>query len=313
MILRRRVLAWLTLVGVAGAIAACAGGTTTSGGPDSPRSRKGKSATKADSGEETSDEAASEDIPDLPLPKPGVQGEENRSMRAQIDLTLKDETGASAGLLGKNWSLAEDRRVMVETVGDHAVTKYSVLYGQRQVSGLEGWSPLPTEGKGYTIASDGGSVTVLDNGKKPASGEEEKVVLAEYGSVGHPNPLLVAVSQAAANGPQTLKPAAYSLLVGYTPEIDIRRVAITHEGEDSEAGRDVQRLQVDFEGSMADGGITYVFDISGPATVDASTGWVMDLKLAGDLKVSGKLKVKTKQVEALGTGKLEFARTAKLR
>ncbi len=317
MISGKRAILLGSVVAVSLGLIGCGGGTSTSGGPDSPaqpaRPKKGKkhqSGDEAGSSDEVSGTAA--EVPDLPLPKAGLQGEENRSMGAKMSFTLQDDSGAAAGLLDKGWALAEDRRVMVDQVGETAVTQYSVLFGERKTSGLDSWTKLPTEGKGYTVARKSGSLTVLDNGKKEATAEERKVVEAEYGFIGHPNPLQLAIAKSETDGEQQLEPAAYRFLLGYVPEISIESVTIAHQGETEVGGRPAHELEVTVTGKIPDGAITYTFDITGPAVVDETTGWPSTLNLEGSLQISGKVTVKGKQMTASGKGSLKVERKAKI-
>jgi len=295
----------------------CGSSTVAGGGPESPaKSGKGKKSKKAGGDESAAsegDDGAVEEIPDLPLPKAGVQGEENRSMGAKMSFTLEDDTGAAAGLLDKGWSLAEDRRVLVDKVGETAVTQYSILYGERKTSGLQSWSKLPTEGKGYTVARKGGSLSVLDNGKKEATAEEREVVQAEYGFMGKANPLGLAIAKAAEDGEQSLEPPAYRFLLGYIPEITFDSVTIAHSGDTDVGGREAYELDVTVAGKIPDGDIIYTFEINGPAVVDATTAWCTSLALEGPLEISGKIRVKGKQMTAHGKGSLKMERKATIR
>jgi hypothetical protein len=310
------------LVGSVLAISLClsvgCSSTTAAGGPDSPtgsgKSQKGKKA-KRGGGDVSTDggDSAPAELPDLPLPKPGVQGEENRSMGAKMSFTLQDESGAAAGLLDKGWSVAEDRRVMVEKVGETAVTQYSILYGERKTSGLDSWTKQPTEGKGYTVARKEGSLTVLDNGKQPASAEERKVVEGEYGFIGKANPLQLALEQAKDGEAHALDPDAYRFLLGHVPEITIEKVTIVLTGPTEVDGRPAHELEVNVTGKIPDGDITYAFDISGPGVVDETTAWPTALTLEGSLEITGKVTVKGKQMKAAGKGSLKLERTAKIK
>lgn len=318
--LRSGFLGCVAVISLALSVPACGGAAASGSGADSPAEGGGKKHGKrgddaASAGTESAAESGSDAVEagEPALPEEGVQGEENRSMGAKMSLTLKDDSGAAAGMLDKSWALAEDRRVMVEKVGKTAVTQYSVLYGERQTRGLEGWSKLPTEGKGFTIVHQGGALAILDNGKTDATAEERKVVEAEYGFVGSANPLKLAIAKAEAGGEQALEPEAYRFLLGHVPEITISSVKIAHQGNKESGGRAVQELEVTAVGSIPDGDITYTFEIKGPATVDAKTGWPTSLVLEGKLEVAGKVTVKKKEMAASGTGQLKLERHAKIR
>ena len=296
----------------------CSSTTTAGSGPDSPTSegktKKGKKAHGGD-GDVAGDDgdATAAEIPELPMPKVGVQGEENRSMGAKMSFTLQDSTGAAAGLLDKGWSMAEDRRVLVEKVGETAVTQYSVLYGERKTSGLDTWTKLPTEGKGYTITHKGGTLAVLDNGKAPASPQERKVVEAEYGFIGKANPLQLAIERAQDGQAHSLDADAYRFLLGYVPEITIEEVTIAQTGTTEAGGRRAHELEVSVTGKIPDGDITYSFDIKGPGIVDEATGWPTELTLEGPLEISGKVTVKGKQMTAVGKGTLKVERKSTIK
>lgn len=224
-------------------------------------------------------------------------------MGAKVTFELKQPDGNVAGISDKGWSFAEDRRVRIEQVGDRAVTKVSILYGKREAKGLDSWTSLPTEGQGYEVSEDQG---VLFAGKKAASDEENEIVMAEYGYMGKPNPLAVAIYRAKDTGEaQTLSPAAHRLLIGHIPEIKTKAVTLEHV----ETNGALSNIKVNFVGSIPDGELSYEFDLSGQAQVDTPTGWVRQMDLAGEVRATGTITAKGKKLKADGKGEMTFGRS----
>ncbi|MBN2192852.1 MAG: hypothetical protein JW751_08540 [Polyangiaceae bacterium] len=288
--------------------------SSTGGGADDPSGKRhrggpGRSDDETDPGKVEGGEAT----PDLPLPKAGVQGEENRSLGAEVSLTFETADGSTGGMSEKSFSLAEDRRVMVETVGEAAVTKVSVLYGKRETKGLEGWSPLPTENNGYTVEGTGSTPKVLQNGKNPAPDAEAKVVAVEYGYVGSPHPLLASIARSRDGGAQDLDAEGQAALLGYNPEIKIAQAQVTFDADEEVNGRSSVAVAVSLKGSLPDGTLNYEFDLTGSAHVDATTGWITDLSLQGQLVPTGKVKVKNRELTASGKGKISMKRTSTIK
>ncbi len=296
---------------VLAALATGCGASSSSGGADDPSSqgRRGKrAATGAD--EVAGDTGDGATTPTLPLPKAGVKDAEHRSLSAEVSLTFETTDGSTGGISEKGFSLAEDRHVMVEAVGETAVTKISILYGKRETKGLEGWSPLPTQNNGYTVAGQGGTPEVLQNGKNPVGDEESKVVLAEYGYVGGPHPLLLAIERSKDGEAQALDAAGQIALLGYNPEITVDKAEVSFGSAGEVGGRSSLSVEVVVAGSLPDGPLRYAFDLAGTAQVDATTGWVTELALAGQLVPTGKMTMKGRELKASGKGKIEMKRTA---
>ncbi len=293
------------------ALATGCGASSSGGGADDPSSqgRRGKRATT--SADEVAGAAGDgEATPTLPLPKAGVKDSEHRSMSAEVSLTFETTDGSTGGISEKGFSLAEDRHVMVEAVGETAVTKISILYGKREAKGLEGWSPLPTQNNGYTVTGQGGTPEVLQNGKNPVGEEESTVVLAEYGYVGGPHPLLLAIERSKDGEAQALDAAGQIALLGYNPEITVDKAEVSFGSAGEVGGRSSLSVEVVVEGSLPDGPLRYAFDLTGTAQVDATTGWVTELALAGQLVPTGKMTMKGRELKASGKGKIEMKRTA---
>jgi len=292
-------------------LAAACGASSSGGGADDPSSQGRRGKRAAAGGEEAAvQEGGGEAVPVLPLPKAGVKDAEHRTLSAEVSITFETMDGSTGGISEKGFSLAEDRHVMVEAVGKSAMTKLSILYGKRETKGLEGWSPLPTQNNGYTVAGQGGTPEVLQNGKNPVGEEESTVVLAEYGYVGGPHPLLLAIERSKEGEAQLLDAAGQVALLGYNPEITVEKAEVSFSSAGEVGGRSSLSVEVVVEGSLPDGPLRYEFDLAGTAQVDATTGWVTDLTLTGQLVPTGKMTMKGRELKASGKGKIEMKRTA---
>lgn len=305
-------------------LAACggpkAGGPAKTGGdsPDSDSSGKGDTTSAAgtdasgpgDGAESTTDTATA---PALPALESNKQLEEKRAMSARIKLVLTTADGSTGGMSDKSWSFSEDRRSGLEKTDKSAATQLNVLFGKRNKSGLDSWTTLPTEGKGYVIRGKGSELAVLDNGKSEASAAEREIVVAEYGFVGRQNPLLAAVYQAKEKGAtESLSPEAYRWLLGHTPELQVGEVKLSYQGNAAHAGRDTGKLEIDLTGSMKDGATSYDYELKGPGLVDLKTGYVVDLKLTGKVKVTGSMTLKGRKLTSTGDGEMTLTRTGKI-
>lgn len=300
---------------LASSLAACAGATGSAGGAEdgSSNSRQGKRG-KAEqrAAEETGGDTSDATTPSLPLPKAGIQGTERRALSAEVSLVLEAPDGAAGGISEKGFSLSEERRVMVEAVGSDAITKLSLLYGKRETRGLEGWTPLPTQNNGYTVEGDGSSITILQDGKNPTGATEREVIEAEYGFVGRPHPLLVAVARSKGGEPQRLDEAGRVALLGHNPEITLEEVTVEFGSADTFEGRATLAVEVTVKGSLPDGSLSYSFDLTGTAQIDATTGWITRLELAGNLIPKGTLRAKGRELKAGGKGKIEMNRSTEI-
>jgi hypothetical protein len=320
---RSRVGRWLGIhVGLclagALAVAACGGAKPADAKSGAhPEQHDGEGTdSAADAEDGTSADSAGEPAAaaDLPSVDQNKHLEEKRAMSARIKLTLKGEDGSAAGMSDESWSFAEDRRAALEKASGAKITQMSVLYGQRSKSGLESWTTLATEGKGYDVRAGDGEPRVLDNGKRNATSEEREIVLAEYGFVGKANPLLVAATQAEKSGDaQRLGLPATAALLGHVPELRLDQVQIRHTGTAEREGRSTIDLEVAVEGSLADSGTNYKYTLKGPASVDAKTGFVVVLALEGPVRAQGSVTVKGKKLAATGEGKMTFTRSGTIK
>ena len=236
-------------------------------------------------------------------------------MTLEADLKLLRD-GRDAGMMGRSWSFEEGRKNVIEKVAGHGVTQLAVIYGTREGKGLEDWTPLPTEGKGYTVkVKPGGGIEVLDANGNPAGAAETGVAESEFGYLGNPQPLLRQVIAAKPEQGETisLDPVGAVALIGYMPEMENREVAVVYEGTEQRDGHTVAALDVTFQSQLKELQMVYALDLKGPAYVEAKTGWVLGLELSGKVKVSGKLKYKGKLFDVEGVGKATFARKATIR
>ena len=320
--LRRTVRVGVLLISAALLAAGCGGGAKQAGGSEQPGSDdSGEPAEEGEEAEgfaEASEEGGGGEPAaaklDVPVPPKGAISDEKRAMKmgAEMVLSLK---GKDAGIVGKNWSFEEGRKTVIEKVSGSAVTQLAVVYGEREGKGMKGWTPLPTEGKGYTVQVKSGRVVVLDAEGQSASGEESEVAKTEYGYLGKPNPLL---AQVIAPKPRTgdklsLDADGALALIGYMPEMEIGELSVVFNGAEDHNGRKAAALDVKFKSKLREKDIIYALDLGGHAYVDTKTGWVLDLALKGKVKVSGKQTVKGKELDAKGKGEFEFTRSASIR
>jgi hypothetical protein len=298
--LRRAALGAVLVLG------ACGGGAASGGGGKAPDAESGEAAAEGGQGSgETAAEAAA------PAPPTAARAQEQRAMSLEVTVKLLLE-GRDAGIAGKGWSFEEGRKYSIEKVSGNAVTELSVVYGKREGKGLEGWSPMPTENKGYRVLlGKGGDIEVRDADDKAAGSAESEVAKSEYGYLGKPHPLLVQVVAAKPSAGQklALDAAAAVALIGYMPEMSIVELSGEYQGTEQQDGREAAKVQVTFQSKLREGTLVYTLDLSGPALVDTSTGWVIKLDLSGKVTVSGKYTAKGKTFDAAGGGKATLTRT----
>ena len=166
----------------------------------------------------------------MPKPAVGARALEKRAVKMKFDLTLTHK-GASAGIQSGSWSISEERTEEAQAVKGNAITKLQLMFGRRDAKPLLGLEqPSVTENKTFELEAQGGAPVVTRSGK-PAPDKERDAVLAEYGYVGAPGPL-VKLLQGKKTG-ATLEPDAEGrrVLIGSAPR---------HRGERDERHRGAQ-------------------------------------------------------------------------
>ncbi len=246
----------------------------------------------------------------MPQPKVGARALEKRAVKMKFDLTLSKK-GASAGIQSGSWSIDEQRTEEAQAVKGDAITKLQLMFGRREAKPLLGLEqPSVTENKTYEIAGQGGTPTVTRS-DKPAPDNERDAVLAEYGYVGSPGPLVKLLTGQKPGA--TLQPDAPArrVLIGVLPGIDENNMTATavFKGTHGDA-RKLADLDVTLKGDLHTGDMTFTLDLKGPAVVDMATGWVTGLSLAGKVKAKGQVKNKKQKLDASGGGKMTVTRSA---
>jgi hypothetical protein len=307
---------WLVLLAtlLLGGCGAGAAARSEPGAPESDESEPEGAAEPVSAGEEA-EGVADAYGPNVPAPEPGAKSDEKRVMSLGVDITLQRE-GRDAGLVGKSWSFEESRGVIIEKTRGKRITRLSVIYGKREGKGLEDWTPLPTEGKGYTVeAASAGKPVVLDADGQPAPADEQQVAITEYGYVGRAHPLLVQLVgvQPSAGAELSLDSAGALALIGYMPEMEAGQLSAVYQGTEQREGRAAAKLDVTFESKLKEAALLYALSLSGPAYVDTKTGFVIELALKGKVRVSGKMTHKGKEFDAKGGGEVTFTRNATIR
>lgn len=298
---------------VAGSAVACGASKAQSSGPSSPTgtSSSSSSTTVTTTHEPTTGGAGSTAAqPALPSPKVGTRALEKRSVMMNFDLTLSHK-GASAGIQSGSWSIDEQRTEEVKAANGDAITKLQLMFGKRTAKPLLGLEqPSVTENKTYEIAGTGGTPSVTRN-EKPAPDKERDAVLAEYGYVGSPGPLVTLLKGQKTGA--TLQPDAEArrVLIGVLPGIDENdsKVTVVYKGTHGDA-HNLADLAVTMKGELHSGDMTFSLDLTGPAVVDLATGWVTELSLAGKVKAKGQVKHKKMKLAASGSGKMTVTRNA---
>jgi len=236
-------------------------------------------------------------------------------MTLGVDLKLLQD-GKQKGLKGHSWGFDEGRKNVIEKVSGNGVSRLAVIYGTREGKGLEDWTPLPTEGKGYTVkVKKGGGLEVLDADGNPAGAAETEVAESEFGYLGKPQPLLAQVIAAhPAEGDKiSLDSVGALALIGYMPEMENREVTVVYQGTEQRDGHTVAALDVTFQCRLKELKAIYALDLKGPAYVDSKTGWVLQLDLSGKVRASGKLEYQGRVFDVEGGGKATFSRKATIR
>ncbi len=301
------------LLGSALLMAGCGGAAAQGAGSESGSGESGDEGS-GETGGDDEGEAGGGESSSIPAPPEGARGEETRTMGMDVTLRLTKD-GRDAGMSAKNWSFEEGRGVVIEATKGSSVTQLAVIYGHREGKGMEGWTPLPTEGKGYTLKAKGGEIVVLDADDSAAIDAEREVAAAEYSYVGRAHPLLAQIiGKNPVDGDKLkLDSEGAVALIGYTPEMKLGEVSAVYRGSEEYQGRQVASLDVKFEAKLTEKDTVYALDLGGSAFVDAKTGWVLSLDLSGKVKPSGEMTVRGKTLKVGGKGKFTLTRKATIK
>ena len=296
------------LLGGALLMAGCGGAAAQGAGSESGSDQGSEEGSGAGLGDDEGGDSG-EESSSIPAPPEGARGEETRTMSMDVTLRLTKER-RDAGMSAKNWSFEEGRGVVIEATKGSSVTQLAVIYGHREGKGMEGWTPLPTEGKGYTLKAKGGEVVVLDADDSSAIDAEREVAATEYSYLGRPHPLLAQVlGKSPVDGDKIKLDSEGALaLIGYMPEMKLGEVSVVYRGSEEYQGRQAASLDVKFEAKLTEKETVYGLDLGGSAFVDAKTGWVLSLDLSGKVKPSGEMTIKGKTLKVGGKGKFTLTR-----
>jgi len=296
----------LALTGISIAIAACGGGQSNAGGAAEPSG--GGDATQASGSSEALPPGAIAVQPQAPKPK--TRALESRSITMDFELTLL-RGESPAGIQSGSWSLDEERTLEVAEAKDKAITKLNVTYGRREAKPLLGIErTAATAGKSYVV-QPGGAITLAD-GKKPSK-PEHSAVLAEYGWVGEPAPLLSLLASAPLKKETELDPNvdAKRAIIGEISGIDpaATRLSLRFDSMRNE-GRKTAALTAQGTATLDNGDVKFELDLDGPVLIDVETGFVTSADLKGSVRASGKVKHKKGPLEARGKGNVHLVRKA---
>jgi hypothetical protein len=299
--------------------AACGGGTQNAPPPQAPvepsdsgKDTTGESGAVGEAAEASSAGGDGAPAGNYPVPEVGRRTEEKRTMDASVNIVLMRDDGMAAGMIDRSWSFNEGRRSHVEKASKAGVTVLSVLYGKREGKGLEQWTPLPTEGKAYSIKAAGRGLDIVDQDNKPITSEERAVVEREYGYVGKPHPLLVMLARGKDGEAQNLSREAITSVAGFMPEMEVEAMRARVTGTDKQGEREVSKVELELTGVLTNKETKLGLDLKGPALIDNKSGWVVELALQGTIDVSGHYLHKDKKLKASGKGKIKLGRTTKI-
>jgi len=298
----------LALAGISIAVGAC-GGQSNPGAAETPAGGGG-------SGDATEASGSSEALPAGAIavqpqaPKPKTRALESRSITMDFELTLL-RGEAPAGIQSGSWSLEEERTLEVAEAKDKAITKLNLTYGRREAKPLLGIErTAATAGKSYVV-QPGGAITLAD-GKKPSK-PEHSAVLAEYGWVGEPAPLLSLLASAPLKKETELDPNvdAKRSIIGEISGIDpaATRLSLRFDAMRNE-GRKTASLTAQGTATLDNGDMKFELDLDGPVQIDVETGFVTSADLNGKVRASGKVKHKKGPLEARGKGNVHLVRKA---
>jgi hypothetical protein len=246
-------------------------------------------------------------------PEAGLRTLDRRSVSMEFALTLI-RNGSAAGVQSGNWSFEEERSHRIDTVDGGHMTGLQVVYGKWDAKPLLGLRyEVPTDGKTYDLRASGGAVAATRGAGEALSADEKSAVLAEYGYLGAPHPILAALQSTdwKVGAPLQVTPAIVYSLLGAIPGVDHRKTQLTavYQGSQADA-REQVKLELQVKAELASGETIFGIELRGPATVDRATGFVTSVQLEGALTPGGKMKVSGKMLEVRGKGSVKLERKA---
>lgn len=313
-------LCTLPLLGVL----ACGG---TAPAPNTPESVPAASETPAaaedtpagDSPTPTVESAPSSEKATLVLPGPvkGFRLMDHRTLNLEFSLNLQ-KNGQGVGIDTRSWSLTEERTLRARNVGKAEITELELVYGKWEAAALldQSFTP-PTNGQSYLVVGNGdGGVKITRANGQPPSTEESTAVSDEYGWVGTPSPLRVALAEVGLEaGRKIPSSAAIALaLYGTIPGVDPKNSTANLTLHSVEQGKNPS-VRADVQGSVRIRSHKTVFDVelAGTAQIDTGTGLVRGLDLKGTIVPSGQITHPKKgALDVSGKGKLTLKQTSEL-
>lgn len=223
---------------------------------------------------------------------------------------------AAAGVQTGNWSFDEERTHRVIESSDTAITKLQVVYGKWEAKPLLGLTyEVPTDGNSYTVTADGG-VSVERSEGEALKPDEKAAVLAEYGWLAGPHPVVAAIERAGGQPDSELDAGSEFIyaLVGAIPGVDHSKSTMnaTFSGF-ADGPRKEAQLKVSLKSELHSGPTVFAIDLEGPARVDMTTGWTTSLDLKGAIGPGGQVKVKGKMLDVHGKGSATLKRVAQFK
>jgi hypothetical protein len=242
---------------------------------------------------------------------------ESRSIVMDFELTLL-RGESPAGIQSGSWSLEDERSVEVVASKGDAIEKLAITYGRREEKPLLGIErTAATAGKSYVVDAASAEATVSrSDGSKP-SAEERAAVLADYGWVGRPAPLLALLAGARLEPGTTLdaSPDARRAIIGEISGIDPERTRLELRFvglRELDGGRKSAALEASGVAILESGDMSFELSLAGPLLVDIASGFLRQGTLEGSVKASGTVKHKKGPLAAQGKGKVRLVRKAQL-
>lgn len=316
-------LALFTAIGCGGAAKPADSPASTedsNNGPvESPSSSKdGENGPSSDPGTDKSPagEAKSPASDKANIPE-GLQLLDRRSLNLDFALNLMKK-GEGKGVQSGSWSFAEERTMRVKAAKKDVISEMQVVYGKWEAKPLLGLTyEMPTDGKTYLLTSKGGGLTIVRGSNEKLSSDEQSSVKAEYGWVGARNPIRQALLDI------ELKPGAElpksgdlaQLLLGQIPGCDMSQTEVVATLDKLESGaRKKALLKLTAKTRIVSNKTSFDLELSGTASVDVSTGWVLGAELSGNAIAKGSIKhPKQGEMEVSGKSKVTLSRSSEFR
>lgn len=302
---------------------------TACGGASKPAETGGAEASRTESSTESSTQTADTKAAETEAPAEkddsssakhgdkttipsGLQLLDRRSLSLEFDLNLVKK-GEGKGVQSGTWSFSEERTLRVKTAKKDVINELQVVYGKWEAKPLLGLTyEVPTDGKTYLLSSDGSSLKIMRGSDFVNSGEEQRAVKSEYGWVGSRSPLRQALLDGKLEAGASLgsgQELAQQIL-GEIPGADASQNELSAVLEKVDgSSRKKATLKVEAKTKIISKKTSFAIELSGTASVDVATGWVIGADLAGTAQATGSIKhPKQGELEVNGKGKVTLTR-----